>query len=408
MNLSLFIARRYFLSRKKKNFINVISIISMIVVAIGTMALIIVLSVFNGLEGLLRSIYGTVDPNLIVNAAEGKSFAYDDALKSKIEAVDGIAIITEVVEDNALLKYNNSQRVTRLKGVSDNFLADGRLQENIVYGEPVLTEGSINYAILGRGVQYDLSVNPANDFYAIQVYYPGDIKPGMTNPESLFRVKNITPGAVFAIENYFDNTYVFVPLRFTESLFGYYGRRTSLEIQLAEDATLETVRQKLQQTLGDSFRVISSEELHSDLYKTLRIEKFFLFLTFSIIIAIASINIFFSLNMLVLDKRKDVAILLAQGATRKLIRNIFLFEGSIVAFTGAGTGLLAGLIICWLQQNFGLISTGTETTIMTAYPVVIQPLDVLFTALCIVVITILATVQPAATAAKRASLTEIQ
>ncbi|MEP4532283.1 MAG: FtsX-like permease family protein [Cyclobacteriaceae bacterium] len=408
MNLSYFIARRYFLSRKKKNFINIISIISMVVVATGTMALIVVLSVFNGLEGLLRSIYGTVDPNLVVSATVGKSFAYTDELKKNVSSVEGVEIITEVIEDNALLRYNSSERVARLKGVSDNFVEQGRLDNNIVYGDFRLKEKNTDFAILGRGVQYDLSVNPANDFNAIQVFYPQDIDPGITSPDKLFRAKKILPGAVFAIENYFDNNYVFVPLRFTETLFDYKGKRSSLEIKLKAGVQTSAAKNELQAVLGDRFLVQSSDEIHSDLYKTLKIEKFFVFLTFSIIIAIASINIFFALNMLVLDKRKDIAILLAQGATNNLIRNIFLTEGAIVAFTGALTGIILGLALCFAQQYFGFISTGTATTIMQAYPVEVQWMDVFFTVVCIIIITIMATIQPAYSATKRAAIEALQ
>ncbi len=380
----------------------------MIVVAIGTMALIIVLSVFNGLEGLVRSIYSTVDPNLVVNASIGKSFFYTPELHDHIARVEGVEIITEVIEDNALLKYNSSQRVARLKGVSDNFLDQGRLDNNIVFGELKLHENNIDFAILGRGVQYDLSVNPANDYYALQIYYPQDIAANVTSPDKLFRVKKILPGAVFAIENYFDNNYVFVPIRFTESLFGYQGKRTSLEIKIADNANTNSVKKQLQTLLGEEFVVKSSDEIHGDIYRTLNLEKFFLFLTFSIIIAIASINIFFSLKMLILDKQKDVAVLMAQGASRKLIRNIFLMEGAIVAGTGATTGLILGLTICYAQQYFGFVPMGTATTIMLAYPIEVRWIDVAFTVLSIIIITLLATVQPAFSAAKRASVEALQ
>ena len=380
----------------------------MIVVATGTMALIIVLSVFNGLEGLLRSIYGTVDPNLVVSASLGKSFDYNNSIKAKMSTIEGIEVITEVIEDNALLKYNNSQRVARVKGVSDSFIAQGRLNANIVYGELKLKDGEKNYMILGRGVQYDLSVNPSSDFYAIQIYYPEDIGPGVTNPDRMFRSASILPGAIFAIENYYDNNFVFVPIEFTEELFKYKGRRTSLELKLGDGELVDEVKAKLSAALGDEFLVRSSNELHSGLYKTLKIEKFVVFLTFSIIIAIASINIFFSLTMLAMDKRKDVAILMAQGATQRLIRNIFLAEGAIVALTGAFTGLVLGLAVSYGQQYFGLISTGTQTTIMQAYPIKVLWSDVFYTVLCIITITIIATLKPAIDAAKSVDLKQIQ
>lgn len=385
-----------------------ISIISMLVVAIGTMALIIVLSVFNGLENLLRSTYGTVDPNLTITAQLGKSFEYTDDLKTKLVNYPHASAITEVLEDNVLIKYNKAQRIARVKGVSENFIEQERLQDYIVYGEYRLRDGDVPYAILGRGVQYDLSVNPSNDFYTLQMYFPGDIGPGVVNPERMFNIKHILPGSVFAVEKFYDENYVYVPINFAEALFGKNGRRSALEIQLTNGSDPNMIKTDLQNLLGNDFVVQSSDELHGGLYKILKYEKFFLFLTFSVIIAIASINIFFSLTMLAIDKKKDVAILTAQGAPGKLIRNIFLFEGCIVAFSGAFTGLLLGLLVSYTQQEFGIISMGVQSAIMDAYPVKIQWMDVMLTVLCIVVITIITAIQPAIKATKNIEVKKLQ
>ncbi|VXD17401.1 FtsX-like permease family protein [Marinoscillum sp. 108] len=408
MNLAYFIAKRYFLSKKKKSFINVISIISMLVVAIGTMALIIVLSVFNGLEGLLRNLYGTVDPNLVVSANVGKSFVYGPDISNKVNSLEEIVSITEVLEDNVLIKYNNAQRVARVKGVSESFIEQGRLEDYLVFGDLKLTSNDISYAIVGRGVQYDLSINPKNDFYTIQMYFPDEVRPGMLNPEKMYRLKNILPGGVFAVEKSYDENLVYVPIRFAEELFNKKGKRNLLELQLAPSADPNKVKKRLQDLLGSSFLVQSNDEIHGDLYRVLSYEKFFVFLTFSIIIAIASINIFFSLNMLVLDKKKDVAILSAQGATRGLITKIFLLEGCIVAFTGAFTGLLLGLLVSFVQQEFGLVTMGMQTAIIDAYPVKVEWLDVLLTVLSIIVITIVTSIQPALSASKSVAMTDLQ
>lgn len=408
MSLAYFIAKRYFLSKKKKSFINVISIISMLVVAIGTMALIIVLSVFNGLEGLLRNLYGTVDPNLVVSANVGKSFVYGPDISNKVNSLGEIVSITEVLEDNVLIKYNNAQRVARVKGVSESFIEQGRLEDYLVFGDLKLTSNDISYAIVGRGVQYDLSINPKNDFYTIQMYFPDEVRPGILNPEKMYRLKNILPGGVFAVEKSYDENLVYVPIRFAEELFNKKGKRNLLELQLAPSADPNEVKKRLQDLLGPSFLVQSNDEIHGDLYRVLSYEKFFVFLTFSIIIAIASINIFFSLNMLVLDKKKDVAILSAQGATRGLITKIFLLEGCIVAFTGAFTGLLLGLLVSFVQQEFGLVTMGMQTAIIDAYPVKVEWLDVLLTVLSIIVITIVTSIQPALSASKSVAMTDLQ
>ena len=224
----------------------------------------------------------------------------------------------------------------------------------------------------------------------------------------MVNTENILPGAVFAIEKSYDENYVFVPIDFAVKLFGYEGKRTSLEIELSPAFSVEEVKQNLLSTLGDDFLVQTNAEIHGDLYKILEIEKLFVFLIFSIIIAIASINIFFSLTMLAIDKKKDVAILSAQGASSKLIRNIFLYEGCIVAFSGALVGLILGLGISYFQQTFGVISMGMQTSILDAYPVKILPGDVFYTVLCIIVITIITSIQPALKASKNIELHQLQ
>lgn len=385
-----------------------ISVISMLVVAIGTMALVIVLSVFNGMEDLLRGLYGSVDSNLVVNPAKGKSFDYTDNIHQAIASFDEVTYITDVLEDNALLKYNNAQRVATVKGVSQNFIEEGRLNNHLAFGSLKLQEGDVNYAIVGRGVQYDLSINPKNDFYTIQMMFPDEIKPGMTNIDKMYRLKNILPAGVFAIEKSYDENLVFVPIGFAEDLFNKKGKRSSLEVQLTESANIQKTKSNIQNALGEEFVVMTNDEVHGGLYKVLSYEKFFVFLTFSVIIGIASINIFFSLSMLAIDKKKDVAILTAQGASKSLVRNIFLYEGCIVAFTGAFTGLFLGLLVSYVQQEYGLVTMGMQTAIMDAYPVKIEWMDIFFTILCIVFITLITAIQPAINATKNIALNELQ
>ncbi len=408
MNLAFFIARRYFLSKKKKNFINIISIISMAVVAFGTMSLIIALSVFNGLEGLLRSLYGNFDPDVIVKVSEGKSFVLTEELSNKIKEQQGVGGIVEVIEDNALVQYKDAQRLVRMKGVSDNFLTISEMDKSVVAGDFKFKEGDIDYAIVGRGVQYDLSINLKNEFYTLQVYYPKDIAPGVINPEKLYSLKNIVPGSIFAIEKFYDENYVFVPIKFASDLLGYGAKRTALEIAIKEGFSIEHIKKQLRDKLGDGFTVISGEELHSDLYKILKIEKLFVFIVFTLIIAIASINIFFSLTMLVIEKKKDISVLVAQGAPSRLIKRIFLYEGYIVAFTGAFLGLILGLLFTFVQQKFGLIGMGMESAVVQSYPVKIEWVDVLATVFVVILITVLASIKPAINASKAFIINSLQ
>lgn len=379
----------------------------MLVVGTATMALIIVLSVFNGLEDLLRSLYGSFDPDIQIVAAEGKSFEYSDSLKNNVMAIEGVSSVTETVEDNVLIKYKNAQRVVRLKGVSEEFLAQKRLDKYLVFGKLDLKEDGINYALVGRGIQYDLQIRPNNDFYTIQVWYPKNLRPGITDPSRLATIQHILPGGVFAIEKYYDENYVIVPIEFAEELLRYEGKRSTLEVQIKPEANANTVRQRIGDALGTAFLVKTNDEIHEDLYKVLKLEKFFVFFTFSVIIAIASINIYFALTMLAIDKEKDISILKAFGANLGLIRKIFIYQGAIVALSGAFTGLLIGLAISFLQQEYEFISMGMQTAIMEAYPVKVELWDVVFTCICIVLITFLASFQPARIASRKFLLREL-
>ena len=408
MNFPFFIARKYFLSGKKKNFINVISIISMVVVAIGTMCLIIALSVFNGLEGLLRSMYGHFDPDIVITPASGKSFEFDSIYIHNIKSTVGVLGVSEVVEDNVLVQYKDAQRLVRMKGVSRDFDEYSGIRNVMVSGEFPLVRDSIGYALIGRGVQYDLSLSLKNDFYTLQMFYPKDIGPGVVNPSRMYNQLNIIPGGIFAIEKYYDDNYIFVPVEWAKDLLSYGNRLSSFDVYLTEDANAPDIKKELQSSLGSAFEVRLGEELHGDLYKVLKVEKLFVFLILVSIIGIASINIFFSLTMLVIEKKKDISVLFAQGASTRLVQSIFLYEGCIVAYTGAAIGLVLGVVLSLLQEKFGLISMGMDSAIVNAYPVEIVFVDVLYTVIAIIVITLLASIKPAIKAGKSFSTHTLQ
>lgn len=399
MNVPFLVAKRYFLSKKKKNIINIISIISMISVAVGTAALIIVLSVFNGLEDLIRSIYGSFDPDLKISAAEGKAFEVDEEILNRIRQTPGVALITEVIEDNALIRYNEHQMVVKVKGVSPNFFEQNKIDSAIVEGSYELVQDEDFYALIGRGVQYQLSVRPDNQFAALQFMYPKASKGIPLNPENAFRSLSIMPGGVFAIERQYDDSYVFVPLEFAEELLDYGNKRTSIEVKVRQPSQTDRVQRQLRGALGEDFLVQNSDEQHVSLLRAVKVEKMFVFITFTFILLIASINIFYSLSMLVIDKKRDIAILAAMGASGSTVRRIFLAVGAIIGFLGALTGLGLGLFICWLQQTFGLVSMGMATSVVDSYPVQMQWSDVVLTGASIILITILVSIRPAHKAA---------
>ena len=364
-------------------------------VAIGTMALVIALSVMNGLKENIRSLYGSFDPEIKISASSGKSFEMTEALLTAINSVEGVELVTEVVEDNALIEYQDDQVIVKIKGVGENFLLEKRLKDQIIEGELKLSEGKIRYAIIGRATQLALSIPPENEFNPLKVYYPKDLKIGTVDPGDLFKQKSIMPGAVFAIEQQYTEEYVFVPLDFALDLFGMKDQRTSLEIKTGARYNVKGVQRRLKSLLGSEFEVLNGDEQHASLLRAIRIEKLFVFLVFSFILAIASFNTFFALTMLGIEKKKDMAILHSLGASRNLIKRIFLSEGAIIAFTGAFFGLLLGLTLLFLQQEFGLVSMGMQSSILEAYPVKMQFTDFLYTAISIIIITFLASYRPA-------------
>ena len=369
--------------------------ISMFGVAIGTMALVIVLSVFNGLEDLIRELNQNFDPELKIEASKGKSFELSSDFLNGIKSIEGVEIVTQVVEDNAYAKYKNDEMVVKLKGVEKNFVDHHRLDKNIVQGKLSLEEDGVDYAIIARGVQRALSIHKLTNMYTLQFYYPKRGRTSGLNPANLTNQRVILPIGVYAIEKQYDMNYVFVPLDFAISLLDYGNRRTSLEIKVAAGYTIPDVKEKIKNYVGSDFKVLTSEEIHADFFKVLKIEKLFVFITFSFILAIASFNIFFSLTMLAIDKKKDIAILSSFGADKKLIKAIFLSEGALISFIGAFLGLFLGLIICLIQQQFGIISMGMETAVVDAYPVKMQFPDFLYTGLSIITITLFASYRPA-------------
>lgn len=368
----------------------------MFIVAVCTAALVIVLSVFNGLGELIENLYSSFDPEIKIQPVKGKAFIYDDQLVATIEGVDGVNIVTEVIEDYAYVRYKDADMVVTMKGVSENFLNQQRFGEYaLISGDLKLKDGDLNYAILGRGVQYLLSAPLNDDLNPLQVHYIKDVKAGTIDMSKLYAKKNILISSSFAIEKQYDENFIFVPLEFARELLNYGNKRSALEIKVHEGYAVNAVQTKLREALGTSFKVLNNKEQHEDLYKLLNIEKFFVFLAFVMILAVGSINIFFALTMLAIDKKKDISILYSMGATDGLIKKIFLGEGAIISLGGATLGLALGAMICWLQQTVGLVSMGMETSVLEYYPVKMKILDFMTTAFSLIIITLIISYRPA-------------
>jgi lipoprotein-releasing system permease protein len=376
----------------------------MLCVAVGTMALIVVLSVFNGLEGLIKSLYSTFDPEIKVFAVQGKSFTVNEALIQKIQQTEGVAYVTQVIEDNALLRYQDKQLVVKIKGVSESFKHQNEIDSMIVDGNFMLKKGVKEFAVIGRGIQNRLNINIQNRIYPLQLWYPRISRNASLNPETAFNRDVIMPEGVFAIEKQYDDHYIFVPLDFARRLLEYTDKITTIEVKAKSKDEIHNVQERLKKLLGDQFNVQNADEQHASLIKAVKVEKLFVYLTFSLILAVASINIFFSLSMLVIDKQKDIAVLRALGASPSFIKKLFLTEGAIIAFSGAILGLVLGFLICFAQEQFGFVSMGMETAVVDAYPVHMQISDFIFTSILIITVTVLVSVAPA----NRASHTDVK
>ncbi|WP_236139179.1 FtsX-like permease family protein [Mongoliitalea daihaiensis] len=401
MNTSFFIAGRYFRSKKKKNFITVLSIITMVGVAVGAMALVIVLSVFNGLEELVRGLYASFDADLKIEASQGKSFRIEQNTFQKIEDLEGVSLVTEVIEDNALFNYRNYQHLARIKGVSDNYLSQSRFEQGYVWGDLDLGSSERPQAIIGRGVGFFLSIDLNNEFDLLQAYYPKAPRNAATiDPRQLYNQGTLIPSAFFSVEKEFDDNYIIAPISFVSKLLNYGDKRTAIEVSVQEGYSIRKVKTALKQILGEEFTVKDTDEQHAGLLRTIKIEKLFVFITLTFILAVASFNIFFSLSMMAIEKKKDIAILYAMGARESMVKNIFIKQGSIIAFSGAIIGLLIGFIIVWLQDTVGLVSMGIESSIIENYPVKIIWTDFLWTSISVILITFVASYRPALLASK--------
>ncbi|MEZ4902930.1 MAG: ABC transporter permease [Spirosomataceae bacterium] len=368
MNFPFFIARRYFTSRKKKSFISLISNLSMLGVGVGTMALVVVMSVFNGMEELNRQLFRSFDADLKITPIQGKRLTISAAQLTKIKQTEEVKFVTQVIEDNALANYGGRKVVVKLKGVDDTFTQRHQLDTAMIEGKLALFADNQPKAIVGGTVQQMLGINTNDIFTPLELWYPrSDAKTLNLNATNAFNQQIIRVGGVYMLELRFDD-YVFVPLDFAAELLNYRKQRSALEIQLLPNASTDKVKKQLAAQLGNKLQIRTRDEQNADLLRAIRIEKLFTTITLALIILVAAVNIFFSLSMLVIEKRDDVRMLFAMGATTATVKQIFLFEGALVAFTGAAIGIFLGAIICWLQQTYGLVSMGMVSSLVEAYP----------------------------------------
>ena len=323
-----------------------------------------------------------------------------DSLYKIIQQTEGVFIITEVIEDNAVLSYNGETDVIKIKGVSENFSMQHRMDSFMVSGNMNMHKQGRDFAIIGRGVQYKLSVPVNNQFASVQIFYPDKDKIKKVNSIDAFKIKSLQVGGVFAIEKQYDDNYVFVPLAFTQDLMNYENERTSIEIKVANGITINDVRDVLREKLGNQFLILNSDEQHKVLLRAIKVEKFVVNIMLSFILAISSVGIFFCLTMLTLNKRKDIAVLKSMGATKTFIRNLFMTEGMLIALSGATLGMVLGVGLCLLQQYTGFMTIGTETAVVDEYLVELRSGDLIWIACTVICISFAASIRPSIIASK--------
>lgn len=405
MNLPLYIARRYLFSKKKHNAVNLISGIAVCGVALATLALVVTLSVFNGFRDLVADFFTAFDPELKITVREGKVFDPQDRRVQDVRCLPYVDIWTETLEENAMVQYKSRQAMAVIKGVENNFEQLTAI-DSVLYGAGsfVLNDSVVDYGILGvdlmsrlgTGIQF---VDP------LRVYAPKrGVRINMGNPSAAFRREYLySPGVVFVVnQQKYDAQYVLTSLAFARRLFGYATEVSAIELKLKPDTDVRSAKDEIARLLGDDFVVQDRYEQQADVFRIMEVEKLISYLFLTFILAIACFNVIGSLSMLIVDKRDDVVTLRNLGADDRLIVRIFLFEGRLISLFGAVVGIVLGLLLCWMQQKFGLISLGSGASfVVEAYPVSVHVADVLLVFVTVVAVGFLAVWYPVRYLSKR-------
>lgn len=391
MKVEHFIARRYLFSKKSHNAINIISGISVVGVAVATMALVCTLSVFNGFQELVSSLFTAFDPQLRITLAEGKTLSSNDAALQELQKSPFIEVYTPVLEDQALIVVNNAQVVVNIKGVADNFQKQADI-DGILYGEGhfCLHADVLEYGILGIRLAANLGL-PASFPDPLPVYAPrkGE-RVNLNNPMTSFNKGELqSPGVVFMVkQGKYDDNYILTSLRFAQELFDQKGNISGVEIRLKDGVTVEKGKREIKRILGDRFLVQDRYEQQEDVFRIMKVEKLISYLFLTFILLVACFNIIGSLSMLMIDKQQDVKTLRSMGANDRMICRIFMLEGRLISLSGAVIGIVFGFVLCWAQQTFGLISMGNAegSFIVESYPVSVQATDVLLIFVTVLII----------------------
>ena len=390
MNFPFYIARRYLFSKKSTHAINIISGISVIGVAVATTALVVVLSGFNGFSDLVATLFTSFDPQRKICPATGKTVPADDPVLTKVKHMPQVEVATECLEDNALAVFHGKQAMVTIKGVDENFDSLTNIR-SILYGDGSyeLHNANLQYGILGIRLAEILNTGAKWDDY-LQIYAPqreGQLD--MTNPESGFVEDSLlSPGVVFQVkQSKYDKGYIITSLEFARNLFFRQGEISSLELRFKPGVDIDAMQKEIEGVVGKKYKVLNRYEQQADTFKIMQIEKLFAYVFLTFILIVACFNIIGSLSMLIIDKKNDVNTLRNLGANNKQIASIFLFEGRMISVAGAVIGIAIGLLLCWLQQTYGLVRLGSSSGsfIIDAYPISVHPLDIVLIFVTVIV-----------------------
>jgi len=392
LKTAFFIARRYLVAKKSRQIINVISAISAIGIGLGTMALVVVLSVYNGFDNLVKGMYNAFDPDLIIRSTEGKTMPgihdFGEIFQdSRIEA------LCPVIEETVFLQYRNQQAVALMKGVDSVFMKQSPLQAYLTHGRFSVRFGELEEAVVGRGLAGNLGLNVAF-IDPLWIYYPKkDAVFSPLNPMASLKQEKLFPAGIFAVEQHYDSDHLLVSLETARKLLDYGDRLSHLEIRVKEPRSAKSLSKELKEHLGNGYTVLTRYQQNETLYRMMTTEKIIIFVLLGFILLIISCNVLSSLSMLILEKKEDVAVLVSMGARPSLIRQIFITEGWLISIIGWGAGMITGLLLCFVQSRFGLISL-PGSFMVTAYPVDVQWSDMVLVSLVVLGIGFLAAYAP--------------
>lgn len=406
MNLPFYIARRYLFSKKKHNAINIISGVAVCGVALATLALVCTLSVFNGFQDMVAGFFTAFDPQLKITVREGKVFSPADSCILRVKALPEVDVWTEMLEENAMVQYKDRQTMAVIKGVEDNFEQLTSI-DSLLYGAGtfVLNDSVVDYGILGVELVSELGTG-LQFIDPLKVYAPKrNVRINMANPSAAFNSEYLfSPGVIFVVnQQKYDASYILTSLGFARRLFDYDTEVSAIEIKLKPDADARAVEKRMETLLGDRFTVQNRYEQQADVFRIMEIEKLISYIFLTFILAIACFNVIGSLSMLILDKRDDVETLRNLGADDRLIARIFLFEGRLISAFGAGIGIVLGLLLCFLQQQFGFVTLGggNGSFVVDAYPVSIHATDILLVFVTVIAVGFLSVWYPVRYLSKR-------